>query len=249
MKLLVILLCLLSEYFLIHSVSYQRFSWFEHYYLSIKGIIEKNNISINPSIMLVFIVLPITLVVGILYFLLHSLLFGLIGLIINIVIFFYCLGPQNPFYPVTEVNTETSNELYVSSYLAKVNNELFAVIFWYIVGGPIAALVFRLISLSQNINQVEHLATDLTQALEWIPARITVLLYLLVGNFQAGFKRFTHFILMKPNLNNQMLSECGLSALRNNDEEIPMSIAEHLVEHAVIVLVVLLALFTLAACL
>lgn len=246
MKLLVIILCLLSEYFLIHSISYKRFVWFDQYCMSIKDVVNKNKIFTNPALMLACIVLPIILVVGLLYLVLHSLLFGLIGLIINIAIFFYCIGPQNPFYPIAVTNADYNDED-VGTYLAQVNNELFAVIFWYIVGGPIAALLFRLISLSQNINPVEHLARDITEALEWIPARITVLLYLLVGNFQAGFKRFIHFVLKKPHENKQMLSECGLLAVRNTEEEIAMSVAEHLVEHAVIVLLVLLALFTLAA--
>lgn len=247
MKLLVILLCLLSERFLIHSASYQRFSWFEHYYLSIKNIMDKYNLPANTALMLALIVVPPIVVVSLIYLLLDSILFGLFGFIINIVLFFYCLGPQNPFYPL-DAPSDSSNEERVGAYLAAVNNQLFSVIFWYVIGGPIAALVFRLISLSQNIPQVELLAKDVTELLEWIPARLTVLLYLLVGNFQAGSKRFMHFFLAKPALNLQMLSECGLLAVRYNGlEEVPMPIAEKLVEHATIVLLVLIALFTLVA--
>lgn len=247
MKLLVIMLCLLSEYFLIHSISYKRFFWFEYYFSNVKEFLDKRAIAYNSGMLLAFIVLPIILITSLVYYSVHSLFFGLIGLLINIAIFFYCLGPQNPFYPNIASNTENSNEMNSGIYLAVANNELFAVVFWYIVGGPIAALIFRLISLTQKISQLEPLSRDITEVLEWIPARITVLLYLLVGNFQVAFKRFVSFALSRPHLNHQMLSECGLLAACNKDEEISMPIAEQLVEHAVVVMLVLIALFTMAA--
>jgi AmpE protein len=69
-----------------------------------------------------------------------------------------------------------------------------------------------------------------------------------VGNFQSGFKRFIQFILAKPAVNHQMLSECGLlAACHNESDDVPMPIAEKLVEHAIIVLLVFISLFTLAA--
>lgn len=248
MKLFVIMVCLLSEWFLIHSVSYQRFAWFERYYLFIRHTMDKYTIPRHAASVLLFVVLPILLIVGLVYLLLASILFGLLGLIVNLVIFYYCIGPQNPFYPVNDVTVNSLNDVHVGSYLAQVNNQLFAPIFWYIIGGPIAVLAFRLISLLQTSDTAGLLARTITEILEWIPARLTVLLYLLVGNFQAGFKRFTHYMIAQPNLNKQMLSECGLLAIRsNNEEEIPMSTAEQLVEHAVIVLLVLLSLFTLVA--
>lgn len=248
MKLLVILLCLFSERFLIHTISYQRFSWFGNYYLFIKKILDKSNHITNPWLVLAAIILPIILIAFIIYMLLHCVLFGFLALLMSIAIFFYCLGPQNAFYPLSAPDTDVSNEALVGNYLAKVNSQLFAVIFWYSVAGPIAALTYRLISLSKDITLVSSQSHQLTDILEWIPARITVLLYLLVGNFQRGFMLFTQFIFAKPKSNNQMLSECGLQAVRTNgSDEIPMPVAESLVEHATIVLLVLIALFTLVA--
>ncbi|MFI4963459.1 MAG: hypothetical protein ACHP6H_06350, partial [Legionellales bacterium] len=95
---------------------------------------------------------------------------------------------------------------------------------------------------------VKNEATQLTNILEWIPARLTVLLYLLVGNFQQGFTCFRQYIASSPDSNTRMLSECGLKAVRSNEsEEVPMPIAENLVEHAVIVLLVVIAFCTLLA--
>ncbi len=248
MKLIVIILCLLSERYLIHSISYTRFNWFERYILSVQQCIEQYQLPKHPVSLLLLYIMPIILVVSLIYFSLSFVLFGLFGLIINMVVFYYCLGPHNPFYPEIEEGDAFSATHRIGHYLAVANNQLFAVIFWYVVGGPIAVLAFRLISLCQYNTPTKRIARDCIEILEWIPARMTVLLYLLVGHFQAGFGRFMHFIAAKPAQNHQMLEECGLLALRTNElEEIPVPTAQRLIEQAVTVLLVFLALFTLAA--
>lgn len=247
MKLFVIVLCLLSERFLIHSISYQRFSWFDKYFSYIKNLCERQQYFTKSPYLLLVVVGPLALVVLSLYLILHHVLFGLVGLLANIAIFYYCIGPQNPFYPITETDVDDGFSDPSGLFLAKVNRQLFSVIFWYVLAGPVGALVYRLITLSQSMSETKQAATQLTNILEWVPARLTALLYLLVGNFQSGLKHVTPFLLAKPELNNQMLYECGLFSIRNTEEEqVPMPIAETLVEHATIVLLVLIALVTLA---
>lgn len=245
MKLLVILLCLCSERFLVHTFSYQRFFWFGDYYQHIKAIADKNSFFTNPWALLALIVLPLILAAAVIYCLLYGVFFGLMGMLLNIALFFYCLGPQNVFYPVTQSESESANEL-VGNYFAMSNRQLFAVVFWYIVAGPIVAVAYRLITLCRDIGPVTLQANEITDLFEWIPARLTVLLFLLVGNFQRGFKLFTGFIFAKPDHNSEMLRECGLKAVQTNDsEEVIMPVAEDLVEHAIIVMLVFIALFTL----
>jgi AmpE protein len=245
MKLLVILLCLLSERFLIHSISYGRFSWFGNYCLTIKKLMDKSNLGTNSWFLLVGRIAPLIIFTSLVYWVFHNMLFGLGGLILSILFLFYSIGPQNVFYPLSD--STLSNNILVGNYLAKVNSELFAVIFWYVVAGPIAALTYRLFALSRYITDVSEEANQITDILEWVPARMTVLLYLLVGNFQRGFSLFMRFFLSKPHLNTEMLSECGLQAVRSdNSIEVPMPLAENLVEHAIIVLLVFIALLTFA---
>jgi AmpE protein len=245
MKLLVILLCLFSERFLVHTISYQRFYWFGDYYQYIKKTAEKNSFFTNPWALLALIVLPLIAITGLVYLLLHGIFYGFMGLLLSIVLFFYSLGPQNIFYPVTQSETESADQL-VGDYFAKVNGQLFSVVFWYIIAGPIAAIAYRLITLCRDINSVSFQANEVADVLEWIPARLTVLLFLVVGNFQRGFKLFCSYFIAKPDFNNEMICECGLQAVRSNDaEEVPMPVAEGLVEHAIIVMLVFIALFTL----
>lgn len=247
MKLLVILLCLLSERFLIHTISYQRFYWFNTYCISIKNLIDKHFAFNNPWALLVAIIAPLVLLTSLVYFLFHNILFGFSGLILSIIIFSYCLGPQNAFYPLS-ADSETDNQNEIGHYFFQVNRQLFSVIFWYIIAGPIAILTYRLITLSRDFNPISIQANWLTDILEWIPARISSLLYLLVGNFQRGFIPFTKLFFAPIESNHHILSQCGVEAVRNNDsDEIPMPVAECLVEHATIVFIVFIALFTIAA--
>ncbi len=249
MKLLVIVLCLLSERFLVHTVSHQRFCWFADYCLSIKKLIEKSDFFTNSWMYLAGVVAPIIFVVSLIYFLFSGIFFGFLGVIFSIIIFFYCLGPQNAFYPISESDSgSTNNTEVIGDYFVQVNSQLFSVIFWYVVTGPIGVLTYRLITLCQTINPISQQAKQISDVLEWIPARISALLYLLVGNFQRGFIVFTKLLFVKPELNHQILNDCGVLAVRSNEvDEIPLPVAECLIEHATIVLMVFIALFTLAS--
>lgn len=245
MKLLVIVLCLLSERFLIHSISLQRFSWFGAYYQTIKKLMDKNNANGNPWLIFAAVVLPVVVLSFLIYFLFHGMIFGIIGLTLNILIFLYCLGPANPFYPIY---SDDASEDDVGHYLAQVNTQLFAAIFWYILAGPVVLIAYRVITLARNINEVSPQANELTNILEWLPARLTALLYMLVGNFQRGLTHFTKLFIAKPEFNQQMLSECGLLSVRANDSDSALiGEAESLVEHATLILLVFIAVFTLIA--
>lgn len=64
----------------------------------------------------------------------------------------------------------------------------FAVIFWYALLGPVAALAYRLLALSaENATHkaVAERAGQLRHAFDWIPVRLLVASFALVGNFAA----------------------------------------------------------------
>lgn len=248
MKLLVIVLCLLSERFLIHAISLQRFSWFNEYAQSISNKAQASPYFTNPWALLAAYVLPILITVSFFYMLFHSIFFGLSGFILSLGIFYYCLGPQNPFYPVSFENMPETGTESIGRYFIEVNSQLFTVVFWYILAGPLAVLLYRLITLCKAQPAVAIQATNISEVLEWIPARITSIMYLLVGNFQRGFREFIQYVLAGPNLNGKLLNECGLQAVQvSESDDVPMPVAETLVEHATIVFLVFIALFTLVS--
>lgn len=246
MKLLVIVLCLICERFIVHVRSHQRFFWFPSYCKTIEHNLA-GKIS-TPWMVFLCLILPVLLTTWMFFYLFNGLLFGFVGLLFNIAIFYYCIGPANPFYPVRKAPAEQTSQDEVGTYFAIVNGQLFAVIFWYIVAGPLFLLAYRVTSLCGLHSGVTKQAQFLTDILEWVPAKITSMLYLLVGNFQAGLRHFFRLFFTIPGNNQTMLSVCGLEALGQN-EPLPVLIpqAEVLVEHAVIALLVLLSMFTLIA--
>lgn len=246
MKLLVIVLCLLSERFFVHAISYKRFDWFAAYCEFFKA--KQVNVAAlrNPWVMLLVLEFPLVLLVFLVYFLVGGFLFGLGGFIVNLAVFYYALGPGNPFYPLqNDPQSETAQDE-VASYLAEANGQLFAVIFWYVLLGPVFLLIYRLTALSQEIEPVQEVATRLTRILDWIPARLTGFLYLLVGNFQVARKRFVEFLTSGFESNLTGLGACGVQAVQHDQHEsVQMAQAELLVEHALLVFLGFLALFIL----
>ncbi len=247
MKLLVIVLCLLSERFFIHQLSHNRFYWFSAYLTKMSRWFKSDNTLVAQSINFAILLLPLLLILSLILTFINHLFFGIIALIVNLIVFYYCLGPQNPFYPIRLEQEESDNQS-VKNYFSQVNSELFAIIFWYILTGPLGILFYRFIYLSRDYPQTAILAQRLMNLLDWIPARITVLLYLLVGNFQRGFYFFAKMFFTAPENNELLLAEGGLLAASAREEDvISLPYAESLVEHALIVCLVLLAFFTLVA--
>jgi AmpE protein len=84
--------------------------------------------------------------------------------------------------------------------------------------------------------------------LDWVTARITLLLYLLVGNFQQGFNYYTQVFLSAPDKNAELLKRGGVLAAQTREEtSISLPHAQNLVEHALVIFLVFLAFFTLVA--
>lgn len=248
MKLFVVVFCLLSERFIIHSASYQRFYWFSDYSQRISALVKGSRYFSNEWMLLAALLVPIVAGVSIIYFLLHPFFFGFGGLILNFILFYYCLGPQNPFYPLSMSQSTESNQNEVYHYFTNINSQLFSVLFWYLICGPIIALSYRLIALCRHDTQVSHCANRAADIFEWLPARITVLLFLLAGNFQKGFGCFLNHILSYPEDNNKIIAECGLLAAQHGDSEtVSMSAAENLVEYSLVIFLVFIAFFTLVA--
>jgi AmpE protein len=246
MTLMVIVICLLSERFLVHSGADKRY----HLFFLYGQFIERKlpGFLLFPWLILFFSALPILLVVFFVLNQFQNSWFGFIGFLMNVGLFYFCIGPGNPFYPSLSKTTTSNAADDVGPYFSQINGQLFAVMFWYIVLGPLMALLYRIISQARYHESTKQLASWITNALDWLPARMTVLLLMLVGNFQAVRHDFLKLFFKNPIENESVLSDCGVLALSSvEDDAATILQAESLVEHAIIVLLVLLAGFTLVA--
>ncbi|MCG8295433.1 MULTISPECIES: regulatory signaling modulator protein AmpE [Pseudomonas] len=74
----------------------------------------------------------------------------------------------------------------------------FAVIFWYFLLGPGAALAYRLLALTADHSRqpaLQALAGQLRHALDWLPVRVIAVSFALVGNFVAVTRVMLHELL------------------------------------------------------
>ena len=179
---------------------------------------------IIPVVLLAaLLVLPVFVVV----LLLGDLLFGFPYLLLAIVVLFFSLGPKDIGEEVDEYCSAIENddearteqtakallerdvpqdawqriEKVEEAVFVQANNRLFAVVFWFVVFGPLGAWAYRVTDLVRrravfNANrdeesdgpaaQVAAAATSLHSWIAWIPARLTALGYALAGSFDGG---------------------------------------------------------------
>ena len=74
----------------------------------------------------------------------------------------------------------------------------FAVIFWYFLLGPVAALAYRLLALAAENARTPGVAENagqLRHAFDWIPVRLLAASFALVGNFVAVSRVMLHELL------------------------------------------------------
>lgn len=248
MKLFIILLSLLSERYLPHVLALHRFTWFENWFTYVGSLIKIK----NQTLHIVLSLLPIVFLLALLLAVVENMLFGIIAFVLHLVIFYYCLGPQNPFYPIRELDQESLDPDFAARrYLFEVNSQLFAPIFWFILGGPLVLVVYRLSTLIQKQDNTRNEGEKLVNVFDWLTVRLTLLLYLFAGNFQKGFGFFSQNWLSKPDKNEVFLSQGGLLCAQEKEqvEPIRLTAAQNLVERALIIFLVFIAVFILAACL
>ncbi len=88
----------------------------------------------------------------------------------------------------------------------------FAVIFWYLLLGPIAALAYRLLALCAEHATLEGLrerAEQLRHAFDWLPVRVLLGSFALVGNFVAVNRALLHELLSWDVPARRLLADAG----------------------------------------
>lgn len=90
----------------------------------------------------------------------------------------------------------------------------FAVIFWYALLGPVAALAYRLLILMQEHTEPEQRqrATRILHAVDFIPVRVLATTFAVVGHFSAVSQALLHDLLNWKACNRQMITQAGRAA-------------------------------------
>jgi AmpE protein len=197
-------------------------------------------LSQRPWLTLVLLVLVPVLLLGLLLWALEPLLYGLLALPVHLLVLIYALGRGDllaglgPFRDAwrredlqasarvaqrdLNICAESGEQLLerVQGHLLwQAYQSFFAVIFWYFLLGPVAALSYRLLALAaergQNPALVER-ADQLRHAFDWLPVRLLAASFALVGNFVAVSRVMLHELLNWNISAAQLVEKVGLVA-------------------------------------
>lgn len=183
---------------------------------------------------------PILLVIGLINFLLTGVLFGVLKLVFGVFIVMYCLGPKNfwaqvyvcidemhkddPRTAMTKVqeifgvalptDSQEFHHAFTNSMLIEGNRRVFAVFFWFVILGPLGAMLYRLVDLCKARGiSVAPAAEKADRLLDWLPVRIYTLLFALAGHFTQVISHWKNGFFAAPMANDHLVTQSGVAAL------------------------------------
>lgn len=240
MRFLIIILCLLSDRYMIHHMQKIRKTWLEKYIEFIKNLTPPTLVSVYPfgiylvvlsSLLILSFILSASKSIGILF---------ILYFIFEFAVFYFCLGEHNLFY----FNTNQEDRLNKKDYIIAMNQEIFAVILWFFLFGPVGAILYRVTLNFSKLPGVDKHIIQLKEILDWVPTRLTSLIFLLVGQFQPGFSEYIQHILSKPEYNDTLLISMAEHTLGcKSFDKVQVSRLEGLYTHACLLLLFILAIF------
>ena len=211
---------------------------------------------------------------------------SLFGFIFGIVVLVFMIGPRDLDEDVQNINTAFENKDYQAAneyasnlcgrtiseppmqlaqtvkeeVFLQANTRLLGVFFWFILLGPVGAVLFRLSCLLKeneidNNDEFAEAAQDLYKIIIWLPARICVLSYAVAGSFVDTMSYWNGVSDLWLRDSEEFIVVSGVGSLRyeqrtdstqHDDEPDTLGIQHSLslVKRAVIVWVVLLGLLT-----
>ncbi len=217
MAILSIILALIAERFLLDQEIYRHSGWFRKYLnwchrQSLGEWINSGTVGVIGSL------LPPLVAAGLIQAALHGVLGGVLEFLFATGVLLYCLGPRNLDRQVEDFvdawddgdqdkASEIARDLVIDNpsgseqdialaitdgILRQACYRIFGVLFWFMVLGPLGALLYRLsrdlyTGAAADMEPDEEFLNSVRRLLEilnWLPARITAASYALAGNFQ-----------------------------------------------------------------
>lgn len=252
MRFIIIILCLVIERWTIYSKQIRRFHIFEFYDQAMLALCEK--LRLRSYIGVIVVLALAMIIVGLIYFWLLHVWYGILGFIFAILVMLYsfdAFGVQEENLG-DELSREHPIEKEMVGLLVQANRNIFAVVFWFTILGPIGAVLYRinyLLTKNNESNDIATAAQKIRQILDWIPVRLMALSYALVTHFIPVIKCWGKNVISGLSHNEEVLSECGMAALESVGHTVEVSNAEefrretmHIIDRALIIWLVVIAL-------
>ncbi|SQF95545.1 AmpE protein [Paucimonas lemoignei] len=237
MSFLVLLLAVLIEKF---SALRQRVQRDGMWLAELRRLEAKPRTASRPWLILMLTVLLPVLLLALILLVLGSVANGWLALPVHVLVLIYSLGRGDllaalgPFRDACRrgdaqaavhvaerdmgAKADNAEELLrgVQSHLLwQAYQSFFAVIFWYALLGPVAALAYRLLALAAEHARTPAVADNagqLRHAFDWVPVRLLAASFALVGNFVAVTRVMLHELLNWNISAAQLISKIGCVA-------------------------------------
>jgi AmpE protein len=200
--------------------------------------------------LLTLCILPPVLITGLIGCLVSGWLYEIPKIIFGVLILVYCMGPQNlwvqiysciralnnddPHVAIEQVKTsfgitaidqpQTFHQGFTRAIFIAANQRVFAAIFWFILLGPLGAILYRTTNLCADnpMSAARDTAVKWHQVLNWLPVRIFTFIFALGGHFTKVFAAWKKYVRGGLQSNDVMLGECGIAGLCvENSEHLP----------------------------
>lgn len=249
MTLIIILIGLAVEHFVGVADELRRFAWFERYLRWLENRLADKPVWQGGGGVLITL-LPPLLVVALLAWGLTKLFLPL-GLLFALLVFIYSLGPRylNPqldelidaldsgdneeniriHLQEFAVTDEDDDQLLLENVLIEANERLFGVLFWFIILGPLGAVLYRLSCLLWRQQSGIHgnfaeSCGDLYNILNWPVARLIALGNALTGNMVEALETWRELEKQSLSINDDIICGTGLAAINYQE---PAEDTEH----------------------
>jgi AmpE protein len=215
-----------------------------HWYTAFQNAVMRRVSGKSPYVALALTIIPLLILVGLLEFVLDGWLFGFARFIFDLILFIYCLGPKDlwadafsslgttPHEAPLAAASSSLHHHFLDHVFVEANRRVFAVVFWYVVLGPVGAILYRAITLSASTTvstasdvsqqtpeaELAKGAQSVESILNWIPIRIFTFLFALGGHFVQVLPSWRKNVLSGLDQNNILLSECGIAALGSEEQ-------------------------------
>ncbi len=280
MTLIIILICTAIEQFTQQLNQLRRYNWLKHYL----SWFQRTFPNLDGTLSIVLLLLPILGTMVIFIISVNAILL----FVLSVLVLSYSIGPKNTNVQATDYcdamesgdseaaalfaeklcgkqmpvnDAEQLNQQVINGILANTHERITSVFFWFLVLGPVGALLYRCSEQLKGFTQDKELqpfqqATQrLHFILSYIPARITAFSYALGGSMNDAIKNWRDYnggqVQCTNNNNCGIVVASGLGALQINHDSESNSIenvrsALALSNRALIIWISFLAILTLA---
>lgn len=279
MKLTLILACLWLDYYFDTGARWRNQAWFDSYVHWVKSLLGNKQSLWQGPLSLAIVLVPVAIILAIVWSIAGR-FSGVIELIIGFGVLWFCFGPTHLQEAIVHylkkdgdhVEAEKTLKVEASNLIStqpfhrgvtelifwQAHERFFGVIFWFLLLGPVGAILFRMSSWMQQTAprlqadfypQYAQHVNQLYWIIAWAPSRLAAFSYALVGNFLPGFEKWKDEA-FKADHCRETLIDSGVAALgagaaneANREENLK---AQGIVQRSLIVWVIVIAVGTLS---